>query len=106
MELIAMPRRLVSPIFFLTGLVALATDSAPIDAADWMFRRSYYSHDSAPGDLDDSPPGSRLAYRDPWVGAHPHVAVRSGYRSNSFTINNGSSTDTTIFRENWYDVNY
>ncbi len=106
MELMARRyRRLSSSLLILTGLAWLGALAVSAVAGDWMFRRSYYSHDAVSGDLDDSPP-SRSSSREPWVGAHPHVAVRSGYRSNSFMINNGSSTDTTIFRETWYDVNY
>jgi hypothetical protein len=100
MESKGMRRRLIASI--LIWFTALAIWA---EAGDWMFRRSYYSHDAGPGDLDDSAP-SRSAYRAPWVGAHPHSAVRSGWRYNSFVINNGSSTDMTFYRENWYDTNY
>ncbi len=86
----------------LTWLGAPATS---LDAGDWMFRGSYYSHDAEPGEQDYSSP-SRTVYRQPWVGAHPHAAVRSGWRINSFVLHNGSSTDQTFFRENWYDANY
>jgi hypothetical protein len=117
-----MHRRL-SVLMILIGLSCLAAFWAPAEAGDWMFRSSYYSHDSAPngpyasygsarsggstgtGEQDYSSP-SRSVYREPWVGAHPHSAVRSGWRYNSFTLHNGSSTDTTIFRENWYDKDY
>jgi hypothetical protein len=103
-----------------TWLVALW---APADAGDWMFRRSFYSHDLAEagpsgaggsigptgsagiGEVDYSSP-SRSVYREPWIGAHPHSAVRSGWRYNSFILHNGSSTDMTILRESWYDKDY
>jgi hypothetical protein len=75
------------------------------EAGDWMFRRSYYSHAMGPTALDDAPP-SRSSYNEPWVGAHPRFAIRGGWRFNSYTLQNGSSTDRTFFRENWYDVNY
>lgn len=110
-----MRRRIFSTLMILTGMILtgmiltflawLAAPSAPAEAGDWMFRGAYYSHDSDPGDLDYSAP-SRTVYREPWVGAHPHSAVRSGWRINSFVLQNGSSTDQTIMRENWYDVNY
>ena len=87
------------------ALTGLAWGARPADAADWMFRRSYYSHTAGPGLLDDSPP-SRSSYNEPWVGAHPRFAIRGGWRFNSFTLQNGQSTDRTFYRENWYDVNY
>ena len=94
----------------LTGLLfslclAWGLTAAPADAGDWMFRRSYYSHAQGSGLLDDAPP-SRSSYSEPWVGAHPRFAIRGGWRFNSFTLQNGQSTDRTFFRENWYDVNY
>ena len=94
---------------FATVILAMvglwAARESIVDASDWMFRRSYYSHDAEPADRDDWS-SSRSAYREPWVGAHPHSAVRSGWRINSFVINSGSSTDQTFYRENWTDVNY
>lgn len=110
-----MHRRLFSSLMTLTGMILtaliltsltwLAAPSASAVAGDWMFRSSFYSHDSEPAEMNYSSP-SRTVYREPWVGAHPHSAVRSGWRSNSFVLHNGSSTDQTILRENWYDVNY
>jgi hypothetical protein len=124
-ELKAMHRR-IAKVMILTGSTCFAAVWASAEAGDWMFHRSYYSHDSAEdgpftsygsggaygsrgsagtGEMDYSSP-SRSVYREPWVGAHPHSAVRSGWRYNSFILHNGSSTDTTIFRENWYDKDY
>ncbi len=117
--------RPLSLLLLLTGVAWLTVPSASGEAGDWMFRRSYYSHDAGPGynpgwgsshgpgysresaagEMDDWG-ASRTVNRDPWVGAHPHSAVRSGWRYNSFVIHSGSSTDTTIFRENWYDKDY
>jgi len=92
-----------------TGLALFAAGLAGLlgkaEAGEWMFRRSYYSHDAEPTDPDDMP-ASRSVYTQPWVAARPHVAVRSGWRINSFVIHNGSSTDQTFFRENWTDVSY
>ena len=73
-------------------------------AEDWMFRRSYYSHAAGPDGTTVSAPPSRSAYRQPFVGAHPHFAIRGGYRINNYTLNNGQ--DRTIIRESWYDANY
>lgn len=86
-------------------LAGLAFDAPAAQAENWMFRRSYYTHGTGPGILDDSAP-SRSEYREPWVGAHPRFAIRGGWRFNSYILQNGQSTDRTFFRENWYDVNY
>lgn len=93
-----------APLFCVVA-AGLAGSATRVEAGDWMFRRSYYSHAAGPTVLDDSPP-SRSSYNEPWVGAHPRFAIRGGWRFNSFTLQNGSSTDRTFFRENWYDVNY
>jgi hypothetical protein len=101
-----MRRGSVFVALILAGLAWSATTSSSAEAGDWMFRRSYYSHASGPGLLDDSSP-SRSASREPWVGAHPRFAIRGGWRFNSYVLQNGTnSTDRTFFRENWYDVNY
>lgn len=105
MDLNEMPRRLLFASVILSALAWPAVPRGPALAGDWMFRRSYYSHQIGPGERDDWTP-SRSAYREPWVGAHPHFAARGGWRINSFIIHNGSSTDVTFFRENWSDVNY
>ncbi|MBI3866129.1 MAG: hypothetical protein HY290_29980 [Planctomycetia bacterium] len=86
-------------------LFGLCEASNRADAADWIFRRSYYSHVAGPGLLDDSPP-SRSTYAEPWVGTHPRFAIRGGWRFNNYTLQNGTSSDRTFYRENWYDVNY
>jgi hypothetical protein len=57
----------------LTAIGSWAARESIVDASDWMFRRSYYSHDVEPADRDDWS-SSRSAYREPWVGAHPHTA--------------------------------
>lgn len=88
------------------GVCWLVLSASDARAENWMFRRSYYSHGTGPGLLDDSAP-NRSEYREPWVGAHPRFAIRGGWRFNSYILHNGTnSTDRTFFRENWYDVNY
>jgi hypothetical protein len=101
-----MRSRIIAGLLSILCLSCLAMAAAPVEAGDWMFRRSYYSHTPVPGLLDDSPP-SRTSYSEPWAGAHPRFAIRGGWRFNTFTLQNGTgSTDRTYFRENWYDVNY
>jgi hypothetical protein len=100
-----MSSRITAGLLCSVCLSWVALTAAPAEAGDWMFRRSYYSHAPIPGLLDESPP-SRSNYAEPWTGAHPRLAIRGGWRFNNFTINNGTSTDRTYFRESWYDVNY
>lgn len=76
-----------------------------LDASDWMFRRSYFSHAAVPGQAG-AQPNSRSAYRQPFVGAHPRFAIRGGYRFNNVVIQSGNNVDRTIIRENWFDANY
>lgn len=99
-----MRHRLIAVFVVIAGVSWLSGEAA--DAGDWMFRRSYYSHNTGPAATDDAAP-SRTAYREPWAGAHPRFAIRGGWRFNTYVIQNGTnSTDRTFFRENWYDVNY
>src|SRR5437763_16519355 len=109
--------RCIARLMILTGSTSLAAVWGSAEAGDWMFRRSFYSHDSSPdgpasqygssgtGQLDYSAP-IRTEDREPWVGGHPHSAVRSGWRYNSFVLHNGTSTETTSFRKNCFDRNY
>lgn len=75
-------------------------------SSDWMFRRSYYSHAAGPAP-GVGEPESRVVYRQPWMGAHPRLAVRGGWRYNTMVLQNGTSgSDRTIIREYWTDFNY
>ena len=85
-------------------LAGLASECQVAQADDWMFRRSYYSHAATPTDAGS--PRSRSAYREPFAGNHPRFAIRGGWRMNNIILNNGSSSDRTFIRENWFDMNY
>lgn len=92
-----------------TALVVcqLLSSVAPREAAadEWMFRRSYYSHTLPPEVRQAYPtPESRSAYRRAYVGLQPGFAVRGGYRYNTTRLRSGSSVDTTITRENWFQL--
>jgi hypothetical protein len=91
-----------------TLLAVLAALMGPAvgHAGDWMFRRSYYSHDDSPGYAGGSIPEPRSAYRPALVGAHPRMAIRGGYRINNIVILNGNSSDRVYYRENWFDAAY
>src|SRR5438477_12811814 len=98
-----MRRRVFAALMILTGLAWTTVSTASAEAGDWMFRRSYYSHNAGPAVVDDAAP-SRSAYREPWVGAHPRFAIRGGWRFNRFILQNGTNrTERTFYRENWYD---
>lgn len=73
---------------------------------EWMFRRSYYSHERGPGDDPRNLPRGQSAYREPFVGMHPRFVIRGGWRVNNYSIQNGNSTDRVYLRENWFDMNY
>ncbi len=74
-------------------------------AGDWMFRRSYYSHE-IPEEVREHmppPPPPRSAYRPAMTGYGPGFAVRGGYRWNRITLGRGRNTDTMILRENFFE---
>jgi hypothetical protein len=84
------------------AVISLAPSSA--SAADWMFRRSYYSHVPQPGvDVEYPLPESRSAYRGAWVGNTPGFAARGGYRINRLHLHSGDSIDTTVIYEGWFN---
>jgi len=90
------------------AVIAVAIFGVPLSrtasASDesWVFRRSYFSHVLPPEVQAKYPvPESRSAYRRPLVHVYPGFAVDSVYRYNPITIFNGSSTDTTIYRQFW-----
>ena len=88
------------------ALVLVLSTGTKVSADGWLFRRSYYSHERGPQDDGRNVPRSRSAYREPFIGAHPHFAIRGGWRYNNYSIQNGSSTDRMYIRENWFDMNY
>lgn len=74
-------------------------------ASDWMYRRSYYTHDVPPEEAGfQSYPPSRSAYRRAYVNTTPGFAVRGGYRYNRILMRDGSSSDLTVIREDWFQV--
>lgn len=94
------------PRWMTVAALALLAFPAVCDAGEWMFRRSYYSHDDSPGYVCGPVPEPRSAYRPALVGAHPRFAIRGGYRINSMILWNGNSSDRVYFRENWVDAAY
>jgi hypothetical protein len=79
--------------------------SATADDQGWMFRRSYFSHVLPPEIQARYPvPESRSAYRRPIVNLSPGFGVRGVYRYNPIEIYDGRSTDVTIYRQYWFQV--
>jgi hypothetical protein len=78
--------------------------SAP--AGELMFRRSYFTH-AIPPELEGlyPIPESRSAYRPALAGATPGFAIRGAYRFDRMFLRSGSSTDLTVFRGDWYEIN-
>lgn len=84
----------------LTALIAVGILAAAIPqdcgASDWSFKRSWFSHQPVPG---QPLPKQRSASRPALPQVGPGFAVRSSYRYNIYRIQNGSSFDTTIYRQ-------
>jgi hypothetical protein len=87
-------------------LIVSELTAAEADAGSWMYYRSYFT-DSVPG----GPPHalvpnlqSRWTYRRPIRGTGYGFSVRGGYRYNRIYLRGGLSSDTTIIREDWFDV--
>jgi len=91
---------------FAVCLVAVcgAFFSQPVSAQEWLFKRSYYSH-NIPQEMENAypRPTSRSAYRRAYANNRPGFAVRGGYRYNTIRIWSGTSYDTTVIRENWFE---
>lgn len=88
-------------VAIVAGLSICAGASQAAYAEDWMFRRSYYSHEVPEGLRGRYPrPESRSAYRRATIGGRG-FAVRSGHRFNRIILQSGLSTDVMIIREDW-----
>lgn len=91
----------------LAGLTLLLLPFIPetSHAADWMYRRSYYSHQLPPEAQAYYPqPEMRSALRRPFVGMTPGFAARGGYRINRILLRSGNSTDLTVIYNDWYQL--
>src|SRR6185369_15749342 len=73
-------------------------------ASDWMFRRSYHSHEGGTVPPTGEVPWSRSAYRQPYVNYSPHASIKGGWRFNNYTLQNGSGIDRTYYREYFFGV--
>lgn len=102
----ATSRRLVVALAALWTAGLLADGPAQeVRGEDWMFRRSYYSHERPPGEPPGYPlPRSRAAYRPAYVGQNPGFAIRGAHRFNTIYLRSGNSVDVTILREDWFNL--
>ncbi len=64
-----------------------------------MFRRSYFSHVPANGQVNYPVPESRSAYRRALPAPGWGFAARSVYRYNTIYLRSGNSSDVTILRQ-------
>ena len=101
-------RRLVIRSLFLSLLtvtVGLSFGTPRAEADNWMFNRSYYSHQLPPEVAAQYPrPQSRSAYRLPELATTPGFALKGARRWNYVRLYNGNSYDYTILRSDTFDV--
>ncbi|QDT49751.1 hypothetical protein Pan258_38060 [Symmachiella dynata] len=89
------------------GCLAVAftvATASGVQAEDWIFAKSYYSHADSPGYQYGIAPKAKSAYRRPYRSPGPRGHIRSGFRINNIRIWNGSNADVQYDREVWYDV--
>ena len=97
-------RRWILIAFAVTAIAVLSSANSA-NAGDWIFRRSYYTHEVPPHLRAQYPlPYSRSAYRRAVVGTLPGFSVQGGFRINRIFLRNGNSNDTTIIREGWFQL--
>lgn len=104
----AAARRAVASLVLVAALGTLCVPTA--QAEDWMFRRSYFSHQpvylndpGVPAGPYAPPVQARWAYRKAYIGTGPGVALRGGYRYNISNMRSGNNVDVTVLRENWFE---
>ena len=87
-------------------MVLLACFTAPASAEDWMYRRSYYTHNPPQGEQPAYPLSeSRSAYRPAYYREAFGLSIRSAYRVNNYIIQNGNRFDRTYYREGYVEIN-
>jgi hypothetical protein len=95
-------RRVILMTIAIVSIIILSM-SESVQAGDWVFRRSYYTH-AIPKHLQHQYPApeSRSAYRPALIGNTPGFSVQGGYRIQRVFLRAGNSTDLTVTREGWY----
>ena len=85
--------------FIALSIVPLSEASAQ----DWMFRRSWFSHNPVEGEPVSQAPAPQGAIRRAVPQLGPGFAVRTQFRWNVYRLQNGRSYDTTIYRNFSYE---
>jgi hypothetical protein len=86
----------------LVSMIITGASATSLQAGDWIYRRSYFSHVLPPDVAARYPaPESRSAYRVPMVYEAPTAGIRGVYRYNPIILYDGRSSDITIYRQNW-----
>ncbi len=92
-------------LVLVTGSINLSFVCQRAEAENWMFKRSYYSHELPPEVAERYPrPESRSAYRLPELATTPGFALKGARRWNYVRMFNGNSYDYTILRSDTFDV--
>lgn len=87
------------------ALVALCARPSLGDDSSWIYRRSYFSHNLPPSVQAQYPvPESRSAYRIPMVYESPGAGIQGVYRYNPIIMYDGRSSDVTVYRQNWFQL--
>ncbi|QDT38280.1 hypothetical protein Pan189_26700 [Stratiformator vulcanicus] len=74
----------------------------PANCADWVYRRSYYTHELPPHVAAVSPmPVERSAYRPAITNPYPGFGITGGFRWNRVVMQNGNSRDFTLLRSDF-----
>ncbi len=96
-------RRISWGLMALCGALLFATPA--VQAEDWMFKRSYFSHLPPEGTPQEAwLPRSRSAYRTAYYQELPSLSFRSELRINNRVIQVGPSTDRSIQAEGFIQI--
>ena len=101
MQIMPRPRHL---LIAMAALVCLG-EAAGAHAAEWMFRRSYFSHEAVAEAVPGYPlPYSRSAYRPALTGTTPGFGGRGGFRYNNIVLGTGRTVDITVLHQGWGEL--
>ena len=94
------------PVFLLLAVAyVVAVPAERCSSSDWVFRRSYFSHDVPPELAAAYPtPVSYSAYRPAIVSPYPGFAINGVRRFNRVLIQSGNSLDYTIQRSDSFRI--
>ena len=100
-----MSRRRLPVFLLLAAAYVVAVPVERCNSSDWVFRRSYFSHDVPPELAAAYPtPVSYSAYRPAIVSPYPGFAINGVRRFNRVLIQSGNSLDYTILRSDSFRI--